>query len=261
MLESNYELIQTTTLTRYNDKTNSIIKMEPLFEEYYESDNKEISFNLSFYTFLEFRKNNSNVALAVVINDLKVNAFDALKAENNRPIIDAKIHFNEPLIYEGNSYDFSEETFLNVFDSSHTILLFNYDFLVGSNGPLNIKKIELSYRTTLNINKSLLTLSNSDLEDISYDGFFNNTYNRNINNVTYESANTFEDFTVEELQNNDSFYFNSELTKILKKFNSIYFYSLGIEFLIILPLTYFLFIHKDFKNYLLNKKYKRKEEN
>jgi len=260
MLESNYELIQTTTLTRHNNNTNAIIKIEPLFNEKYESADGKYSFELTFYAYTEFLKNDSNNALSVVLNDLDLTSTDLFISENNKPIIDVKITYDEPLIYEDESYDYSEETFLNVFDSDNTILLFNYDVLKGENGFLNIKSMELSYRTKYNDNRSLLVLSNSELEPLNYEGVFGETFDRDIKSVTYNNVNIFKDFTIEELKNNDNFYFNDQLTKILKSYNKHYFYSLGIEFLIVIPLTYFLFIHKDFKNYLKNRKNKPEKE-
>src|SRR5690554_1303419 len=141
MLESNYELIQTTTLTRHNNGTDAIVKIEPLFNEYYESNDGNIEFELTFYAYYEFRNDKTNNALAIVLNDLKVASAGVLLTDNNKPIIDVKVTYDKPLIYDGNSYDFSEESFLNVFDSNNIILMFNYEFLRGENDYLNIKKM------------------------------------------------------------------------------------------------------------------------
>ena len=120
--------------------------------------------------------------------------------------------------------------------------------------------MELSYRTEFDYNRSILTLSNSDLEPINTSGVFDENFNRDIKNVTYENINIFNNFTLDELKNNENFFFNENLTKILSSYNKYYFYSLGIEFLIVIPLTYFLFIHKDFKNYLKKRKNKSEKE-
>ena len=56
MLESNYELIQTTTLTRHNNGTNAVVNIEPLFNESYKSADGNIEFELTFYAYFEFRK-------------------------------------------------------------------------------------------------------------------------------------------------------------------------------------------------------------
>src|SRR5690554_6041208 len=107
MLESNYELIQTTTLTRHNNGTNAIVKLDPLFNEYYESNDGHIKFELTFYAYFEFRKNETNNALAVVLNDLSITSPGVLLSDNKKPIIDVKITYDNPLIYEGDSYDYS----------------------------------------------------------------------------------------------------------------------------------------------------------
>lgn len=260
MINSNLELIQTTTIIRYNNKTDAIVKIEPLFEETYETANKDISFKLSFYSFIEFRKNKVDNGFAIVLNDIKIETLGVLKSSSNQPIIDTKIYYNEPLIYEGKSYPYSEESFLGVFESNNAILMFNYGFLQGENGNLNIKSMELSYRTEHNNNRILLNLFSSDLTTITISDSFDEHYNRDIRNVTYDNVNFFKDFTIDELKSSEDFYFNENLRKELNKFNSIYFTSLGIEFIIVLPLTYFLFIHKDFKKFIINKKYKKKEE-
>lgn len=237
----NYELIQNLTITKNNKYPKAYIYKDPLFNESYtlKDDDGEVvySFDLYFYKYIESAKRKNNNGLAIILKNL--NIFDDSKTllESQQPLIDIDISYDDEVKTT------KENHFASIYPRDTFVLLINYDLLIVNDSYVNIKDITFKYETKGSVFKDLITLKNEDISDATIKDKLGDV-NRDIK--VLESNNIIDDnININNIKNDSNYIHNSNLKKDLNKENSIYIKYIFIELLFVIPITYFLFFHKD----------------
>lgn len=265
-LLSDSHLVQSTVISNYHDGTNAYVKIEPLYSEKfvsYQNNNITYSANIRIYSYVSFKNNTAFNSVAFIIDDIIVSDVLAVLDEKNRPIIDVKINFTEPIVFNDFEYEYSKETFAFVLDTNTAIFIINHDVLKNGDSYSEIESMEFSYRILeSNDNVSLVNISNEDYVNVSLDGKFDDSFNRNLNKVINSNIDLLSTVSLNDFINNDNIYFDDSLIDSLNSFNKYYFRYILIEFLILIPLTYLLFFHKQVMvKYKMNKEIKNEKLN
>lgn len=237
----NYELIQNLTITKNNKYPKAYIYKDPLFNESYtlKDDDGEVvySFDLYLYKYIESAKRKNNNGLAIILKNL--NIFDDSKTllESQQPLIDIDISYDDEVKTT------KENHFASIYPRDTFVLLINYDLLIVNDSYVNIKDITFKYETKGSVFKDLITLKNEDISDATIKDKLGDV-NRDIK--VLESNNIIDDnININNIKNDSNYIHNSNLKKDLNKENSIYIKYIFIELLFVIPITYFLFFHKD----------------
>lgn len=241
------ELIQSFVISYFADGTNAYVLEEPLYNETFVSSDNNYEITLSIYNYVIISKQSLSNSLAFIIDDVKVNNASSLKDEHNRPLIDARLMFSEPIIYNSREYSETKETFVWMLGSDVGIFLVNYELLKNSNGYVDISGMEITYRIQNDVTLTLLNLgSNTDPDLMDRD-------NRSLDSIKSENINLV-DSVGNNHTNDPSIYFNGSTMSLFRSYNKYYFTYIGTLLLFVIPITYFGFFHK-----VVWRKYKEKK--
>lgn len=251
---SDFDLIQTVALTYSNKKNEAYVYKESLFKENYEylGDNGAVvyKFELVFYKYVESLKKSHSNSLAIIINELEINDSSLFLTDREQPVIDLDIEYDKPFYFQNNKFTSSIERFQSYEGLNSYILLINYDFLKTDLGYVNFKTMNFKYRIIGDETsyKPLLTIYNEDLYSIDEDIVVNDKIKEDINRSLiplHSDQIVFKNLNIDDIKISDEFYNDKNIKKSLSKKNYYYYKYLGIELLIVLVVTYALFLHKD----------------
>lgn len=238
---NNHELIQNLLITKNNRYPISYIYNDPILKENYTLKDKDneifYSFDLYFYKYIESTKRNKNNGLAIILKNLEIYDENKTLLDNQQPVIDIDISYDQPL--ESNN----ENHFATIYPHNTFVLLINYDMLIVDDVYVNIKDITFKYETKGSVFKNLITLKNEDLSNATIKDDLGDV-NRDLKVIETEKI-IKENINIDEIKNDNNYINNKTLKKDLNKENIIYVKYVFIELLFIIPITYFIFFHKD----------------
>lgn len=259
--ESDLDLIQTVALTYSNKKNDSYIYEDPLFDEKYELRDSEgeivYSFNLVMYRYIEVEGKKKNNSLAIILNNLMVFDENKVLDDTTNPIIDIDMNYERSFMINDKEFSSSKERFQHYVGTKKSLLLFNYEYLKDSVSYINIKDITFKYLVKGDSYVTMLTLLNSDISDIVIKDSLGNEVNRELNTITSDKI-TLPSIDLNEIKSDSKYYYNNTLKKKLSSYNTEYVKNILLELLFVIPLTYFLFFHKEV---MLIRERKKDEEN
>jgi len=259
-LTNDLHLIQTTAIANYHDGTDAYVYKNPLFSEHFISADSKFEINFRTYTFVTFKNTEAFHSIAFIANDIKIG--DALTELDNkeRPIIDVKITFTEPLVFNEQSYITSTETLAFVLDTNTAMFIINHDVLKSNDTFTEIKQMDFYYRLSESQSTLLLSLRNENEETMLFVDKFDESFDRNLSELTNENIQILSKINFENLEAHEDIYFDNTLMKQFNRYNKYYFIYLSITFVILGTLAYFFFFHKHIMiKYKGNKKMKQEQ--
>ncbi len=252
--DSNFKLLSSTVAANNGDGTDAIIQIEPLYEQsFVEGDNRV---DISIYTLIEYHSSYSNHAVAILIKNLSIDDESLYKDDDQYSQIKANIEFSEVVtLGKTKSRSFSE-TFITLYNDKQKLIMMNFDRL-ESDLPILFKYIQISYLDVNQMSKPLINLNNSDISDMQSD-IFDQSFDRDIKNLNETNIKIMDQNALVDFENNEDLYYD-HISSLFDSYNSLYFKNIGIEVLIIIPITYLVF----FNNYVVayfKEKHKLKKE-
>lgn len=245
------KMLQAFVISNFADGTNTYMENEPLYSQYFQSENGYYELSLNIYNVVIFNKDERFASLAFIIDNVSLNTNNAYLDEQERPIIDAKILLDEPLIYNEREYSETKETFVWALDSNTALFYINYELLTNDSGYVNIEEVQITFRDiTQTIDQTLINLGSNARVDLMPEEI-----DRNIDRLRYENIKELKSISTDYI-NDDDIYFDSDMMKVFNSYNKVYFLYLGVYILIVGVVTYFVFFH----SYVLNKRRIKKDK-
>lgn len=248
------KLISATAIANMHDGRDVYVLREPLYEESFRHDISEDLLDISIYPFVQIKNNDSTNMMAILVNHLNISDTSAMLDENDYHILKARITFNDYITINDYSAQQFTETFVTTYEDSMKMLFISVDLFRGT----EIKRIEIIYDTENNLEKTLVTLSNSNFESINENGLFSSTFNRDIKEVTTSNlliSNKYDD----NYTSHFNIYYDEMWLKTLSDYNSYYIKYAIIEMLFVIPITYLVFFHKYVKRSVKTRKAQKNE--
>lgn len=238
--EDNVKLLAATLIANRGDGTNAIIFKEPLYEQHFIDGEDEVG--LYIYKVAENLRSYEH-SLAILIRDLNITDTSLLKDEDDYSTIRATIKFNQEITIGQTNKQTFEETFITLYDDTSKLLLINFDRLKAES-TISFESIHIAYDDINYFSRELVTLYNSDLVNQIPDKF-SNTYQRDIKLITSDEIKFLSDESLSDIKNNIKLYYDATLISKLNKLNSLYLINISLLLLVVIPLTYFIFFHKE----------------
>jgi len=251
-----YKLLNATVVANNRlDKKFAIIQIEPLFEEVYTAEDHALK--VSIFTLIEYHPNQTNNALAILIDDLRIDDENLFKDEDQYSAIEADIIFNEPVKIGATEKVTFTESFITLYNDESKLMLMNYDRL--ETDEVIFKYIQFKYKRFDDLRENLLILNNEEVSTQQGDKF-SETYNRNIETLSKENIDLISKGVLDNYQNNNAYYADDSYIAKLDSYYYIYIKNMGIFIGLVAIATYFIFFHKYvYESYKLRKETKRKE--
>lgn len=256
---SDYDYISMTLIFFNNDDTKTYVVKEPLYKETFEKRDNNNSLQekitISIYSVIEHRNNNFDDLFAIVIDDLLVRDPFYLEDIDDLPILEISMTLNEtPLNFETRHL---KDPLFVIPGSNKRVAFFKFDSFKTASDYAKIEKLIFSYKLKNDMpDKTLVTLSNKDLYDEIYQDNFEDTYNRNINNLTKEKI-IYGD--KDNLNNNELIFHNSIYSKLFRQTTKMFILPLVLDFIFLIAAYYLLFYHKYVIIKLKQKRNQKKE--
>lgn len=238
--DDNVKLLAATLVANRGDGTNAIIFKEPLYEQHFIDGEDEVG--LYIYKVAENLRSYEH-SLAILIRDLNITDTSLLKDEDDYSTIRATIKFNQEITIGQTNKQTFEETFITLYDDTSKLLLINFDRLKAES-TISFESIHIAYDDINYFSRELVTLYNSDLVNEIPDKF-SNTYQRDIKLITSDEIKFLSDESLNDIKNNIKLYYDATLISKLNKLNSLYLINISLLLLVVIPLTYFIFFHKE----------------
>lgn len=262
---SHYDLISGTILAFRNNGTSALIEKTPLFTEKYhilDEQEKEYSFDLTFYSIIEKKGRKYQSGLFVIIENIYLDNSDIrnlLVTDEGRYLIKFEMYFDQPIEFKDRVVTESTDIFIPLYDGKSGVLFFDQSFLKNKNGFVEITRMELSVETELKNKITLLNLYSNIYDGEIYGDKFSNV-NRDISNITSTNINLLNRINIDEVDNNEQIYHNKALLRTFRTKYNYFPVFIIIWILLVATLTYFIFVHKYVKIRIQNKKDLKKIE-
>lgn len=251
LIEDKSELIQAFIISYFADGSDAYVLDKPLYSESFSSDNGLYNLDFEIYNYVLMTKDSRHNSLALIVDNLDIKTSNVHKDEHGRALIDLKIKFSEPIIYNGFEYLESNETFVWVLDTDVALLIINYDVMQNNDGYVDIESLSFSYRTNLDTSSTFLNLgSNVDPDSMPAE------INRDLSVIAANNIDLIATTLGDSYLNNELIAYREDLSSLFKSYNSVYFIYIGGLLLFLIPLTYFTFFH----SYVWHKMKLRKKE-
>ncbi len=257
--ESDYDFVSMTLISFNNDGTKTYVAYEPLYKETFEDysdDSLRYKLSISIYSTIESKKNTYKDGFVIVLDDIVVNDLFMDVDIHEMPILKLSTTVNEkPSSFETK---YLEDPFLIIPGSNKRVAFFHLDSFKTANDYAQIEKMVISYQLKNDLpDKTLVILSNKNLDNFTYEDVFNPLYNRDIENVVPNNI-VFNDKT--NLENNDLIFYNPLHLKLFKQTNKLFILPLTLDFIFLITAYYLLFYHKYVIIKLKERRLKKKEQ-
>lgn len=256
---SHYDLISGTILAFRNNGTSALIEKSPLFTENYyivDDNEREYSFDLSFYPIIEKKGKKYQSGLFVIIENINLDNSDIrnlLVMDEGRYLVKFEMYFDEPIEFKDRVVTESTDIFIPLYDGKSGVLFFDQSFLKNKNRFVEITRMKLSVETELGNEITLLNLYSDIYDGEIYEDKFLDV-NRNISNITSTNINLLDRINIDDINNNDSIYHNKALLRTFRTKYNYFPIFIIVWILLVATLTYFIFVHKYVKIRIQNKK-------
>jgi hypothetical protein len=220
--------ISTVAVTGYNDNVRSFNEKEPLYSNYHQSNMQENI--IEIYSFVFYNEDRISNGLFFFFTNLSIP-----KEEPQSFTID--LYFASILIKtKSNKMQFS---FKVMYENTSAIYILEEETKDSSGNYANITGLEIKS----DVGTSIMALN-------SYE-------NLNLTHEKYDLIKKYNISSFDNLEDNTSLYYNSGIIDELNSYNYIIVLYFILYLLVILAITYFLFIHSPLLRHIRSKKHKQ----
>ncbi len=245
-------LIMGSVIANEHNATEGYILNDPLFSETYQSTSHEVA--VSIYPLVQFKKDKGQNSIAILLTNIKIENDRAVLDDHDLNKLNIQLEFDRDLGIGDGKQSIFKEPMTTLYDNTGRLMIINHDLLETPSGLAILKRISFSYELDTNFDQTLVELTNSNLVDLAYTDIFDGYYHRDINLLTEENLDLISQYGLTNIKSKPEIYYPEELIASFSTYNSVFIKYIGIELLIVLPLTYFLFFHKLVKLYIKAKK-------
>jgi len=245
-------LIQASIIANNHNSTDAYVSSEPLYQEIF--NHEFFHAQVSIYSLVEFKDDQTHNSVAILLKDVEITDTDALYDDNEYHIIKASLTFNKNLSLGDSNTNVFIEPMTTLYDDTARLMIINQDLLKSNDQQVEFEVIKFTYAIDLGFDETLIMLYNDDLTVQYGSDKFDDSFNRDISNVSSLNLDLLNQCNVVEFQTCESIYYNQDLMTEFMSYNTYYIRYIGIEILIIFPITYFIFFHKSVKKMIRNKK-------
>ena len=253
LMSDDRAMISATVIANNRDGTDVYVLSNPLYSETFENNNMKAS--ISIYPLVEFKNDKANNSIAILIKDLEISDVTAFRNDDDYHIIHADITFDRDLTINNKNIRSFNEFMVPLFDNTGRIIVIKEDLLKTPTGQAEFLYITFSYQVGDQLSQTFVSLANSSLSTTIPSDLFDETFNRDILEVTASNMDILKTYGLESFHQNTDIYYNAQLILEFNRYNVYYIRYIGIELLIVLPLTYLFFFHKHVKRMIRQRKY------
>ncbi|MBN2268697.1 MAG: hypothetical protein V3569_05465 [Acholeplasmataceae bacterium] len=252
LMSDHRALIQASVIANNHNSTDAYVLAEPLYQEIF--NNEFFNLEVSIYPLVEFKDDKAHNSVAILLSDIKITDPDAILDENDYHFIKAYLTFDKNIKIGETSKNVFIESMTTLYDNSARLIIINQDLLVSNGEPVEFEVIKFTYEIDMEIDETLVMLYNEDLTAQYGSDKFDESFNRDISNVSSTNLDLLEQCSLSSFKSCESIYYNSNLLHEFLSYNHYYLRYIGIEILIVIPITYLLFFHQYVKKVIKNKK-------
>ncbi|MGE4320221.1 MAG: hypothetical protein AB7E61_02080 [Acholeplasmataceae bacterium] len=249
-----------TVIANSHDGTDVYILNTPLYEETFDVSLTSQHVVVSIYTLVEYKGDEAHNSIVILLNDIELSNDDAYVDNDNYHTLNANITFDRPITINEYTASTFNETFVTAYDDQTKLILLNTNYFETTAGVAEIERIDITYTLTSGDEVNFVTLYNADKLTMVANDTFDTSFNRNINQVTPTNIDIFSVYGLTAFKDNANIYYDATWLETLMTYNSYYFRFAIYELLVLLPITYFLFIHKYVRRNLKDKKELKKQQ-
>lgn len=252
LMQDDRALIQATVIANNHNSTDAYILLEPLYNEIFSNDNFNVE--ISIYPLVEFKNDQAHNSVAILLKNIKIFDSNAVFGDNDYHIIKASLTFNKNLSLGELRTNVFIESMTSLYDDTARLIIINQDLLKSNGQPVEFEVIKFTYAIDLGFDETLVMLYNSDLTVQHGSDKFEDFFNRDISNASSTNLNLLEQCELNNFETCNSIYYNETLLDEFLSYNYYYLRYIGIEVLILIPITYVLFFHKLVRKMIKDKK-------
>jgi len=252
LMSDHRALIQASVIANNHNSTDAYVLSEPLYQEMF--DNDFFHLEVSIYPLVEFKDDKAHNSVAILLTDIKITDPDAILDENDYHFIKAYLTFDKNIKIGETNQNVFIESMTTLYDNSARLIIINQDLLVSNGEPVEFEVIKFTYEINMEIDETLVMLYNEDLTVQYGSDKFDESFNRDISNVSSTNLDLLGQCSLSSFKTCQSIYYNSNLLHEFLSYNHYYLRYIGIEILIVIPITYLLFFHQYVKKIIKNKK-------
>lgn len=251
-MSDNRTLIQATVIANNHNSTDAYVSSEPLYQETF--DHEYFHVQVSIYSLVEFKDDRAHNSVAILLKDIEITDSNAVYDDNDYRMIKAYLTFNKNLSLGESNTNVFIEPMTTLYDDTARLMIINQDLLTSNGEPVEFEVIKFTYAIDLEFDETLVMLYNKDLTAQYGSDKFDESFNRDISNASSRNLNLLEQCELNNFKTCNSIYYNETLLNEFLSYNHYYLRYIGIEVLILIPITYFLFFHKYFRKMIKDKK-------
>lgn len=246
------KLISATVIANEHNQTDVYISNQPLFIQ--EFSNEFTAVTVSIYPLVQFRKDEAQNAIAILLTDLKITDSIATKDEDDYHKVFVELSFDRNLEIGNGKQSVFNEFMIPLYDDTGRMIVIKEELLQTNTGLALLESLIFTYQVASG-NQILLTLFNSELIDLEPNDPFDLEISRDIKTLTEENLDLLSSFGLIDLEENSEIFYDPNIILEFKTYNKYYYRYIGIELAIVLPLTYLIFFHRHIRRIIREKKY------
>lgn len=239
--DNSKDLITATLIANTQGQFDIYIKNDPIINAVISQPN--YAYHLMIFPVLLY-ENNSNYHYEMIILIRDYENTDAF-AFMNDDALTLKIVIAFETNPEGFNQSVFQEHFVQLYDDSMHMYAIDQRHFIKDNDITRLERIEIFYPTEIVdvstarfINTTVYQDKNLDMKE-SYQGDLSGINQTNLQ--------------LEDITDKDTWYVNTDLNTSFQSYNYYSYLYIGIEILIFIPITYFVFFHKNMKRMKKNK--------
>lgn len=235
------DLITATLIANTQGQFDIYIKNDPIIDV--EITQPNYTYQLMMFPVLLYENNrNYHYEMIILIRDYEnIDPFAFMNDDALTLKIDIAFEKNP----EGFNQSVFQEHFIQLYDDSMHMYAIDQRHFIKDNDITPLERIEIFYPT--------------EIVDVSTARFINTTVYQDKNIDTPESYQgdlngiNQSNLQLEDTTDKDTWYVNTDLNTSFQSYNYFSYLYIGIEILMLIPVTYFVFFHKNIKRMKKNK--------
>jgi len=239
------DLITATLVANTQGQYDVFIKNEPIAD--LEISQPNVTYRLMIFSVLLYENDdNYHYEMIVLVNDYQnIDPFAFISDDALALMVDVAFESNP----EGFNQSVFQEQFVQLYDDSMHMYAIDQRYFINDTETTRIERIEIFYPTEgLEISTSKLINT-----DVYQDKNLSIPDDNQIDLNNLVKTNT----QLDAIEDKETWYFNNELNVSFQSYNYFSYVYIGVEILIFIPITYFIFFHKNIKRMKTSKEIKK----
>jgi hypothetical protein len=239
------DLITATLVANTQGQYDIFIKNEPIAD--LEISQTNVTYRLMMFSVLLYENDdNYHYEMIILVNDYQnIDPFAFISDDALALMVDVAFESNP----EGFNQSVFQEQFVQLYDDSMHMYAIDQRYFINDTETTRIERIEIFYPTEgLEISTSKLINT-----DVYKDKNLSIPDDNQIDLNTLVKTNT----QLDAIEDKETWYFNNELNVSFQSYNYFSYVYIGVEILIFIPITYFIFFHKNIKRMKTSKEIKK----